>query len=215
MANFFEKLKKGMAINGEIEEIKEEETKEEDKKEKEELEKELKEVENKEKAPKEKSKKKESPDFKKIEIEVTPLKNIVSNGIKPKESEEKKEFKEKTAEEKKEKWFGKEGQLMVDVYKTDGFLVIQSAIAGVKGGDLDISIENDMVMIKGIREKTDEEEKKDYLCQECYWGPFSRKIILPEEVDPSRAEAKMKEGILTIKIPIIERQKKRKILIKE
>ena len=69
--------------------------------------------------------------------------------------------------------------------------------------------------IKGAREKPIEESSTNYFYQECYWGPFSREIILPCEVDPSRVEATMKEGILTIRIPKIEREKKRKILVKE
>lgn len=114
----------------------------------------------------------------------------------------------------KEKWFEPEGQLAIDVYQTENDLVIQSAIAGVKPENLDISIEGDQVLIKGSREKPPGEEERNYFYQECYWGPFSRQIILPEEVDPSRAEAEIKEGILTIRIPKIERKKKRKILVK-
>lgn len=114
----------------------------------------------------------------------------------------------------KEKWFEPEGQLAIDVYQTETELVIQSAIAGVKPENLDISIEEDQVLIKGSREKPPEEGERNYFYQECYWGPFSRQIILPEEVDPSRTEAEMKEGILTIRIPKIERKKKRKIVVK-
>lgn len=109
---------------------------------------------------------------------------------------------------------GQEGELAVDVYQTDGELVIQSAIAGVKPEELDISIEDDLVLIRGNRKKPAEKSEVNYFHQECYWGPFCRQIILPEEVDPSRAEATMKEGILTIRIPKIERKKKRKIEVK-
>jgi len=108
-----------------------------------------------------------------------------------------------------------EGQLAIDVYQTDAELVIQSAIAGVKTENLDISIEADTVLIRGNRQEPPEQGEKNYFYQECYWGPFSRQIILPEETDPSRAEAVMKEGILTIRIPKIEREKKRKITVKE
>ena len=114
----------------------------------------------------------------------------------------------------KEKWFEPEGQLAIDVYQTEEELVIQSAIAGVKPENLDISIEEDQILIKGSREKPDEEGERNYFYQECYWGPFSRQIILPEETDPSRATAGIKEGILTIRIPKIERKKKRKIMVK-
>jgi len=109
---------------------------------------------------------------------------------------------------------GQDGQLAVDVYQTDTELVIRSAIAGIKTEDLDISIESDSVIIRGIREHPPEKSEKNYFYQECYWGPFSRQIILPEETDSGRAEASMKEGILTIRIPKIERKEKRKILVK-
>jgi len=114
--------------------------------------------------------------------------------------------------EKEKNWFEPEGQLAIDVYQTENELVIQSAIAGVKPENLDISIESDVITIRGSREKPFEDEE-NYFTQECYWGPFSREIIMPVEVDPNRAKATMKEGILTIKIPKIERERKRKIII--
>ncbi len=107
-------------------------------------------------------------------------------------------------------WPKAEGQLAVDVYQTDSELVIQSAIAGVKPENLDISIEKDLVTIKGEREKP-VQEKGDYFYQECYWGGFSRQIILPVEVDPGRIEATLKEGILMIRMPKIMREGKKKI----
>lgn len=134
----------------------------------------------------------------------------------PIEKEEKPSFAKST--EGKKEWFEPEGQLAIDVFQTDGEIFIQSAIAGVSSENLDIVIENDVVTIKGNREKPVDEltaVPKDYFYQECYWGPFSRQVILPAEVDGSRAEAAMKEGILTIRIPKIEKEKKRKILVKE
>ena len=116
---------------------------------------------------------------------------------------------------KEKKWFVSEGELTVDVYQTSQEIVIQSAVAGIKPEDLDISIENDLIIIKGNRLKPFENEKRSYFHQECYWGPFSREIILPEEVDPSRIKATMKQGVLTIRVPKIEREKKRKVMVKE
>lgn len=108
-----------------------------------------------------------------------------------------------------------EGQLAIDVFETDETLVIQSTIAGIKAEDLDISIENDMLTIRGKRERPGNGEKKSYFYQECYWGPFSRQVILPEEVDASQAEAILKDGVLTLKIPKIKRSQKKKIIVKE
>jgi len=128
--------------------------------------------------------------------------------------------KEKTEKKKIEageekKWFESEGQLTVDVYQTDKEIIIQSAIAGIEPENLDITIENDLVIIKGNRERKFIEEKKNYFYQECYWGRFSREIILPAEVDSSRAKATMEKGVLTIRMPKIEREKKRKITVRE
>ena len=116
--------------------------------------------------------------------------------------------------EEKEDWLVPEGQLSVDVYQTKEELVIQSAIAGIRPDALDISLEGDVVTIKGKREKPNNEEG-DYFTQECYWGQFSRDVILPVDVDPNRVKAEMKDGILTIRIPKIFREKKRKILVKK
>lgn len=108
-----------------------------------------------------------------------------------------------------------EGQLAIDVYETNGDIVVQSTIGGIKADDLDISIENDMVTIRGSRKQSSEETGKNYFYQECYWGSFMRKVILPEEVDGTRAKAIMKEGILTLRIPKMHKTKKRKIAVKQ
>ena len=107
-----------------------------------------------------------------------------------------------------------EGQLTLDVYQTPTEVVIKSTIAGVKPEDLDISINNDMVTIKGKREKVEEISVKDYYYQELYWGTFSRSVILPVEVDADESQASMKNGILTIRLPKMEKEKHRKIKVK-
>lgn len=122
---------------------------------------------------------------------------------------------EKGGEEAPKKYDGPAGQLAVDVYQTETELVIQSAIAGVKADSIDISLEGDMVTITGTREKPQEDSERNYIYQECYWGPFARQIMMSVEVDPSRTEASLKDGILTIRIPKIDKEKKRKIVVKE
>ena len=106
-----------------------------------------------------------------------------------------------------------EGQLAIDVYETEDDIVVQSTIGGIKAEDLDISIEDDMVTIRGARENTVEKEGKKYFYQECYWGSFMRKVILPEEVDASKAKASIKEGILTLTMPKLHRKTKKKISV--
>lgn len=152
---------------------------------------------------------------KKVEMKAIPIEEeiIEEKKIKGERKESIKEAVPVKVPEAKERWFEPEGELAVDVYQTENELIVQSAIAGVKPEDLDVSMEGDVITIKGKREKPFEGEG-DYFSQECYWGPFSRKIIFPIEVDPSRAEASMKDGILTIKIPKILRERKRKIAVK-
>ena len=106
-----------------------------------------------------------------------------------------------------------EGSLTVDVYRDDGDIVIQSTIAGATSSDIDISILNDMVTIKGSRQPENKVKTGNYYYQELYWGPFSRSIILPEEVDADAAKASMKNGILTIRLPTIEKAKTKRLKI--
>jgi len=108
-----------------------------------------------------------------------------------------------------------EGQLAVDVFQTDNEIVVQSTIAGVKASDLDITIQNDMVSIKGERKKLMELPKENYFYQECYWGPFSRSIILPEEINANEARAELKDGVLILHLPKSEKIKTTKISVKE
>jgi HSP20 family protein len=107
-----------------------------------------------------------------------------------------------------------EGQLTVDVFQDDTNIVIQSTIAGVSPDDLDVSITNDMVTIRGERRLAYDVDDEDYFYQECYWGTFSRSIILPVEIDADRAEAKIKNGILTIRIPKANAAMTRKLKVK-
>lgn len=117
-------------------------------------------------------------------------------------------------EEADREWLNDEGRLAVNVYQTENDLVLQAAIAGVKADDMEVIIEDEMVVIKGDRQNPLPEDG-DYFIEECYWGPFSRKIIMPLEVDSGRADASMKDGILTIRLPKIQREKKKKLLVKE
>ncbi len=107
-----------------------------------------------------------------------------------------------------------EGQLTVDVFQDDESIIIQSTIAGVSPDDLDVSITNDMVTIRGERRQQYDIDQQDYFYQECYWGTFSRSIILPVEIDADRAEAKIKNGVLTIRIPKANTAVTRKLKVK-
>lgn len=107
-----------------------------------------------------------------------------------------------------------EGQLTVDVFQDEQNIIVQSTIAGVSPDDLDVSITNDMVTIRGERRRLYDVSPENYFYQECYWGAFSRSIILPIEIDADRAEAKIRNGILTIRIPKANTAVTRKLKVK-
>ncbi|MDD5291075.1 MAG: Hsp20/alpha crystallin family protein [Patescibacteria group bacterium] len=108
-----------------------------------------------------------------------------------------------------------EGQLSIDVYQTPKMIVVKSTIAGVKPEDIDISINNDMLTIRGKREEKEEIRDDDYLYRECYWGSFSRSIILPVEVKAEEIEAVLENGVLTIALPKSKATKQISVKIKE
>ena len=110
--------------------------------------------------------------------------------------------------------FNQEGELVIDVFETNSDFVVLAAIAGVQIKDLDISLEKDMMVIKGSRPEPHNLPDKKYFYQECYWGPFSRKIVLPENINIDEADAQMDKGVLMIKIPKNANNGKGKIGIK-
>lgn len=107
-----------------------------------------------------------------------------------------------------------EGQLTIDVYQTDNDIVIKSTIAGVKPEDLDVSINNDMITIRGERRQDEQIAQENYYYQECYWGSFSRSVILPVDILPEKVEASMKNGILTIRMPKADNTRTKKIQVR-
>ncbi len=107
-----------------------------------------------------------------------------------------------------------EGQLTVDVFQNPNEIIIKAMVAGVKPDDLDVSITQDMITIRGKREESHRVEKENYFYQELYWGAFSRSILLPQEVDPDESEATIKNGILIIKLPKLDKERIQKLKVK-
>lgn len=107
-----------------------------------------------------------------------------------------------------------EGQLTVDVFQNANDIVIKTIVAGVKPEDLDISISRDMVTIRGKREEVREVSDDDYFHQELYWGSFSRTVLLPEEIDVETSEASERHGLLTLRLPKIDKRRQTKLRVK-
>ncbi len=107
-----------------------------------------------------------------------------------------------------------DAELAVDVYQTPDEIVIKTMVAGVRPEDLDINITRDMVSVRGRREEVAEEDGKDFFHKELYWGSFARTIMLPEEIEVEEAEAVEKHGLLTIRLPKVDKSKKNKLRVK-
>lgn len=102
-----------------------------------------------------------------------------------------------------------EGQLTVDIYDDGNAIVIQSSMAGVKPEDVDISLQEDTLTIRGTRARHREVNESNFYYKELYWGTFSRAIILPEEVEFQKADANIKNGLLSIRLPKKDRTEKK------
>lgn len=107
-----------------------------------------------------------------------------------------------------------EGELSVDVYHTEKEVVIQTMIAGVKPEDLNITVTREMLTIKGTRERPNEVDEDKYFQRELYWGAFSRTLVLPYEVESEEADAIERHGLLTIRLPKIDKARVQKVKIK-
>lgn len=93
------------------------------------------------------------------------------------------------------------GQLALDIYQTAADLIVEAPIAGVRPEDLDIAIQDDVLTIRGKRMRCNDVGGDDMIYAECHWGEFSRSIVLPMDVVSERIEATLKNGILTIRMP--------------
>ena len=106
-----------------------------------------------------------------------------------------------------------EGQLAIDAYQTPTDVVIKAPIAGVRQEDLDVSITDEQVSIRGERRDPNGTVIDEYMLQECYWGSFSRTFVLPVAVDSDKATAKLVNGILTITIPKTAKSRTKSIAV--
>lgn len=144
-------------------------------------------------------------------LEETPTATLAVAKIKVAEKSKKKiEVQNPSNEENIE-----EGRLTIDVYETPHEIIIKSTIAGVDPDDLDIDITSDSVSIRGERSNNEQIKTEDYFYQECYWGAFSRSIILPTEIDADKADASLENGILTITLPKLSKSQQKKLKVRK
>lgn len=106
-----------------------------------------------------------------------------------------------------------QGQLAVDVYETREKLVVKARTAGVNKSDLDVSIADNTLTIRGTLSAGNEDGVENYFAQECYWGEFSRSIALPVPVKEEEIEAMLKDGVLTISFTKVKQDTVKKIQV--
>lgn len=100
-----------------------------------------------------------------------------------------------------------EGNLVVDVYKTKNAIVVESTIAGAKPQDIDLFFDQDTLTVRGTRHRDQEIHESDFYYRECYFGNFSRSIVIPEAVDAQNISASLENGILTVTLPLLKSEK--------
>lgn len=105
------------------------------------------------------------------------------------------------------------GMLAVDVYETKEKLYVKARTAGVNRDDLDVSIADNTLTIKGTLSSGEEADTENYHIQECYWGEFSRTLALPVPVKEDEVEAVLKDGVLTISFTKVKQETVKKITI--
>ena len=105
------------------------------------------------------------------------------------------------------------GQLAVDVYETKEKLVVKARTAGVNKSELDVSIADNTLSIRGTLSAGNEDDVENYFVQECYWGEFSRSITLPVPVKEEEIEAVLKDGVLTISFTKLKQDTVKKIQV--
>ncbi len=105
------------------------------------------------------------------------------------------------------------GQLAVDVYETAEKMIVKARTPGVNKNDLDVSIADGILTISGTLSSGDDVEASQWHVQECYWGEFSRTLVLPVAVKEDEVEAVLKDGVLTISFNKVQQEQARKIQI--
>ncbi len=104
--------------------------------------------------------------------------------------------------------------LLINGFMKNNLIIIQAFVAGVEIEDLIVSITTKNVIIKGERKMKENISLENYSMQELLWGKFSRVIELPVEIEIDQALVTEKNGLLTLELPIIDKNRSRLLKIK-
>ena len=125
-----------------------------------------------------------------------------------------KDFTSTWHEEDEEEPVAVDGQLAIDVFETPVEIIVKTMVPGVRTEDLDISLSRDMLTIRGQRKNETTIDEDDYHYKELYWGSFSRTVKLPHEVDIEKADATENQGMLTLRLPRVDKERQTKLKVK-
>ncbi|MCA9351713.1 Hsp20/alpha crystallin family protein [Patescibacteria group bacterium] len=106
------------------------------------------------------------------------------------------------------------GELSVDMYRVNNAIIIKTMVAGIQKSEIDITLTRDHVTIEGSRKNDPEGRIDTVYFEELYWGAFERSIKLPEEIDIELAEAHEAHGLLTLVLPLVDKERKAQLKIK-
>ena len=102
----------------------------------------------------------------------------------------------------------------IDMYEKNGDFVIRTELPGLKAEDIDISIDDNALTIKGEFERENQEQSDNMLFQELRYGKFQRTVNLPSQVDSDQVDATFEEGVLRLTLPKTEEAKPKQISVK-
>ncbi len=95
-------------------------------------------------------------------------------------------------------------ELAIDVFDTDTAVILVAPLGGVDPSDITIQITDEILSVAGVRKLPSGLENKNIHTQECFWGPFTRTIILPSDIDKKGMKARFSQGVLEIHVPKLE-----------
>lgn len=105
------------------------------------------------------------------------------------------------------------GSIPIDMYQTDNEVIVKATLPGVQTEEVDVSIVGNILTIKAERKEEKEIKEKDYIRKENKYGMYSRSVALPAEVNPDKAVADFKNGVLTLNLPKSEQEKPKQIKV--
>jgi HSP20 family protein len=101
----------------------------------------------------------------------------------------------------------------MEVFERDGQYVIRADVPGIDPKQVELSVLNDTLVLKGERKRSNEVKEKDYHYSETAYGRFERTLALPKGVDAEKIAAKFENGVLEVSVPLPQSAKLKKVPI--